>query len=59
MRDGGRHGSIPAGVNTAYVDGHVQWERFDRHDAHPDVGVGDPSHFILVYYSEMYFGGGG
>ena len=59
MRDGGKHGSVPEGVNTAYVDGHVQWEKFDRRDKHPHVGIGDPTHFVLVYYSEMYFKGGG
>jgi len=59
MRDSGTHGTVPDGINTAYVDGHVQWEKFDRRDAHPDVGVGDPNHFVLVYYSEMYFKGGG
>ena len=28
MIDSGR-GTVPAGVNTAYVDGHVKWEKFD------------------------------
>jgi len=59
MRDGGAHGTVPEGVNTAYVDGHAQWEKFDRFDQHPDVGVGAPDHFVLLYYSEMYFKGGG
>ena len=52
-------GRIPYGVNTAYVDGHVRWEKFDRRDKHPDVGVGDWMHYVLVYYSELYFKGGG
>ena len=49
----------PEGVNTAYLDGHVQWEKFDRVDINPNPGVADPNHFVLVYYSEMYFKGGG
>ena len=58
MRDGGRHGTIPMGVNTAYVDGHVQWEKFDQLDQNPNVGVAPEDRFVLTYYSEWYFRGG-
>ena len=52
-------GGSPDGLNTAYLDGHVKWEKFDRLDRNPNPGVASKDHFVLVYFSEMYFKGGG